>query len=555
MSALKEIYHIARADFLDRVRSYGFIIVLLITIMGAYVFIPPTDANYITLVISDTGASDLLNGGSDDSKPHDYYRGIYNSAWIGTNVAILTIILLSLFGFYLVKNAVDRDRRTGVGQIIAASPVTKTRYILGKALSNFSVFSVITFIMFLGAIGMQLLRGESNVIDLWALASPFLLLLLPGMALIASVAVFFESVPILRGGLGNIIYFFIWIALISTLPVTVMLTEQSSNEILMFGDIFGWSIPLASMNQAIAAMYPGFGSGSVSAGFQIFEPPIYTFQWSGTEWSPLLLLTRVFWLLVAGLVAIAASVFFDRFDTAAILKSKKNKKGTVEIEEPKEHVKNVKELRLNTLLLENIRFGFLTILAAELRLMLKGQRWWWYTVSALLIVTGLFLPLDVSLKFILPVAWVWPILIWSSMGTRENIHNTSQLVFSAPNPVRNQLPATLLSGIIVAMVLGSGVLLHLIAAGSWMNVLAVLAGAVFAPSMALAMGVWTGNNRLFEIIYLLVWYTGPVNGVKYFDFLGTTARSVAMGIPVYFLAFTAILMILAVIGRKRQVGM
>ena len=50
---------------------------------------------------------------------------------------MLCSALLSLPAFYLVKNAIERDKQTGVGQIIATTPLSKPLYTLGKAFSNF----------------------------------------------------------------------------------------------------------------------------------------------------------------------------------------------------------------------------------------------------------------------------------------------------------------------------------------------------------------------------------------------------------------------------------
>lgn len=46
------------------------------------------------------------------------------------------LVMLSLPAFYLVKNAIERDEQTRVGQIIATTPLSKSLYTLGKAFSN-----------------------------------------------------------------------------------------------------------------------------------------------------------------------------------------------------------------------------------------------------------------------------------------------------------------------------------------------------------------------------------------------------------------------------------
>jgi hypothetical protein len=87
---LRALYHLARADFLQRTRSYGFLITLGLMLYVAYVFVPPNHSSYSTMSISG-------------------HRGLYNSAYLGSLMALLISPWLSLAGFYLVKNAVGRD--------------------------------------------------------------------------------------------------------------------------------------------------------------------------------------------------------------------------------------------------------------------------------------------------------------------------------------------------------------------------------------------------------------------------------------------------------------
>jgi hypothetical protein len=126
---------------------------------------------------------------------------------------LLTIVgstFISLANFYFVKNTIQRDRETRVGEILASTPLSKLLYILSKVLSNFAVLSLMIVILVLSAIVMQLVRGEDTHIQLWKLLAPFLFLAVPVMAVVAAVAVLFETIPFLRSGFGNVAYFFLW---------------------------------------------------------------------------------------------------------------------------------------------------------------------------------------------------------------------------------------------------------------------------------------------------------------------------------------------------------
>ena len=170
-----------------------------------------------------------------------------------------------------------------------------------------------------------------------------------------------------------------------------------------------------------------------------------------------------------------------------------------------------------------------------------------------LIIAGLLLPLDAAQGVLLPVAWLLPVLIWSKLGTRENRHQPEQLVFSSANSLRRQLPAAWLSGVLLAMVTGSGVALSLALHGEWPGLLAWGVGAMFIPSLALCLGVWTGSSKSFEFIYALLWYLGPINRAEPLDFMGALPGSVGAGIWRYYMAITFVLLGLILIGRRWQI--
>ncbi|MEP7358070.1 MAG: hypothetical protein ABI847_12570, partial [Anaerolineales bacterium] len=171
MKTARVLYHLARADFLERVRRHSFLVVLAGTIYLGY----------------------AINHG-DIYLELDGYRGVLNSAWVGGLMTASAALLLTLFGFYLVKNTIARDIETGVGQIIATTPISRPIYLLGKWLSNLAVLAALLGLLALAAAVMQLLGGESSRLDLWALLSPFILVSLPTLSVVAALAVLFESI-------------------------------------------------------------------------------------------------------------------------------------------------------------------------------------------------------------------------------------------------------------------------------------------------------------------------------------------------------------------------
>lgn len=194
------------------------------------------------------------------------------------------------------------------------------------------------------------------------------------------------------------------------------------------------------------------------------------------------------------------------------------------------------------------RFNIFPVLTAELKLLLKGQRWWWYAFAAGLAIACFANSSAATREIVLPFAWVWPVLIWSAIGNREIHNNVQQLTFSSASPLMRQLPAQWLAGFIVTLLISIGAILRFIVDGDGAGFFALLSGAIFIPSLALASGVWSGTSKLFEILYMVIWYLGPMNKVPGLDFIGSNSN----GYPEFFIPFSLALVAFAFFGRSRQ---
>jgi hypothetical protein len=525
-NSARSLYHLARADFLERVRRYSFLLTMGISIYLGYASV----TGQLAMRFNDS-------------------RGIFNSAWIGGQMAIIASTFLSLAGFYVVKNTIERDRLTRVGEILASTPTSKMLYVMGKAISNFVVLGAMVGILAIAGIIMQFWCAEDPHVDLWKLLAPFLLIALPAMAVVAGVAVLFETIPGLRGGFGNVLYFFVW-SLALALPIST--AEKNGGYSL---DWSGLSVVWDSLRNAanVPRTHSSF-SLSIESASQTHSG--VTFLWDGVQWTAGLVLARLSWFVVAIAFTFLAALLFDRFDPANGRLRRASPAATFVDADPAENRPLLKPTYVTFSLTpirtreEHFRFG--AILLAELRLMLKGQKWWWYAVAAGLIVGCASVPDASARGMLLACAWFWPILIWSKMGVREVRDQTSQLIFSAPHPLVRQLPAVWLAGVLLALITGSGFGSRLLLAGDWRGLLAWLIGALFIPTLALTLGVWSGSSKLFEIVYTLLWYIGPMHETLQLDFMGSVPGTSSTRIPAFYLGLAAAMTAVAFLGRKRQ---
>jgi hypothetical protein len=72
--------------------------------------------------------------------------------------------------------------------------------------------------------------------------------------------------------------------------------------------------------------------------------------------------------------------------------------------------------------------------------------------------------------------------------------------------------------------------------------------------MALTLGVWSGSSKLFEVLYLFLWYLGPANRLGAIDFMGVTGPLLPSRTPLIFLMVTGTLAVIAIFGRQRQLS-
>ena len=116
---------------------------------------------------------------------------------------------------------------------------------------------------------------------------------------------------------------------------------------------------------------------------------------AGIQWTLTIMLGRLAWFGVAGLLALSASLLFYRFDPAragmdgksllqSLLPKRKSRGALVEpgFIQP-EHV------NLTPITHRISRSRFLSLLRAEFKLLVKGKPWWWYLVAAFISLLGL----------------------------------------------------------------------------------------------------------------------------------------------------------------------
>ena len=488
MNTLRVLYHMARADFLERTRRYGFLLTLGVVIWLGYA----SATGIITLTV-----------------PPDHV-GETNSAWVGALMTMTAGVFLAWIGFYLVRGAVARDYDTRVGQILATTPLTRWKYTLGKWMSNFAVLGCMVVILMIAGVLMVLFLGRSPL-EPWALISPLLFQALPAMALVAAVAVLFDTVSWLRGGVGSMLYFFLFLFLTMPslfLPYSPALDFTGTR-------LVSDSIVVAALGAAPAIMSTSFGMG-----FAVDDPSWFRFE--GIEWTAGVLVSRLLFVLLGPAIALVTAVFFDRFNPAKPLRVPGRRTKEATVASTAEAPAATAPAHLTPLAgIRGVSLG--AVYRAECKLLVKGNRWWWYAVVLGLFAGQLLVPVG-SVPLVLALSWLWLTVPLNELGNREVQKRTHEMVFSAQRPAVSQLPASWLAAVSLVAVAGSGALARYAVQGTVAQVLAWVSGVLFIPALALALGILTNSRRLFEVIYV-VWIYAILNGVAALDFIGVSPKT------------------------------
>jgi hypothetical protein len=536
MRILHLIYHMLRADFLERTRRNSFFVTLGLAVLIGYIFIPPADSTALMFAMGP-------------------WRGAYNSAWIGSVFGILIVISMPVLGFLLTKNTIERDRRSRVGQILAATPMSKPVYVLGKWLSNLAVLTAMLVLLNVMAVVMQLLRGEIFPIEFWDLSVPIWLMGFPVLALTAALAVLFESIPFLSGSVGNVVYFLAWHIFMDTLAVPGIF-RFNIGTVVPWPDPLGVTHLLAALQEIGKQVAPQF-NGHINFGGAEFGVIPQAVSFVGLPWTFAIVLGRLAWLILAGLLAFSAALPFDRFDPA---RTSLNGKPLPRLSFPRRKIRRpavepgfaqVEHVNLTSITSRVSRLRFLSLLRAEFKLLVKGKPWWWYLVAAFVLLLGLAGPPGGS-DVTLALAMIWPVIAWSSLGMRETFFETYKLTYSAAHPFRRQFIASWLSGVLLAAIAVSGATIRMVIEGSAERLPLVLLAIIFIPSLAMALGTWSNSSRLFEVVYLLWLFTG-VNGAVPLDFMQVHETSPNEFMLAAYFTLTFILFLASLVGRWKQI--
>jgi len=480
---------IVRAEFLLRFRRTSSIIILLAVAAGVYFIVPEPSSGHSMIQV-------------------EGHHVLQNSAAVALATGLNCSLLLSLFGYYLVSNSLRREILSHTASVVAATRVGSLEYLTGKFIGNVLFLAVIGAGCMLSAMAMFLLRGEGTLEPLVFLAT-YTWLLLPMVAVVAAIALLFESVSVLSGRVGDVLYFFIWGGSLGA-PVAIVQSSHAHRWLEMV-DILG-------LTEVITQLTRRFNTENISIGFSTTNRALAPMHFAGLEFGGDALLVRLGPLVAAAVCLLIARAAFHRFDPVRIKRLSGRDRWDL---------RRRIELRLKpaTGWLVSLtgagsrRAGFSGAVRADVIMTLLQS-------PLILVAVGVFLPLTLFMDLadvrtgVLPAMVVVLVIALSDIASRDPSAGMLKLLCSVPR-VRERYVLWKFCSSLAVTLLFTAVPLVRLGGGSATACISLAVGTLLLPAAATGMGVLTGAGKLF-IVTVLMLLDAALNaqGVPGLDFFG-----------------------------------
>ncbi len=407
-------------------------------------------------------------------------RGLYTSGYAGAFTAMRSHWIFALMAFHVIRSSIEEDRLSGMGELLASTPVKKVTYLLGKLLGSFSYSCMLLIVVYLLALVSQVIRAEGPLRAL-SLAWPFVLFTIPAIVFTTGIGLTLSMVPLVDQWPGDVLF------------VVVFLLNREVSRRLSGSSALDDSI-LAYLDQNPSAFTI---AGQEKA-----------FYWPGMPVAWSVIWPRLSWILLGIGLTMAASLVFDRFrvsprgrwrifprDTPSRTIESQPTRGSFVVTVPKSPALNN----------DHILRASLTALVAEILLTLK-RRWWYLLGCVGATISSFFVSREDLNLYLIPLILLLPISVIADLGCREEREGTSELVFIAPY---NRILYPLWkwsSGFVLTSLALTGPLFIRIAGGRLTSALALIIGINFLVSMAVSLGILTGGYRVFVTAYIILWW-------------------------------------------------
>lgn len=423
----------------------------------------------------------------------DHARVLYTSSALALGSSSLLSMIMLFVGFFLVRGRVADDIRTGIGSLIAASPVSNAVFLSSRWIGGVLYFMLLIFAGMLSVIALQMVRGEPGI-DFWIYLQTYSLVFIPLAFYVVSLALLFDSVPFLMGKLGDLLFFILWIAQLSLITKVMELGRGESSAWFIF-DFCGLVTTIANLQGQL-------GTKNFSLGGSNFDPALAPIVLSASLWSTKLVVLRVATAVFALLTLLLAFPLFHRFSPDRVKQSQSRKRRTP-IEMLNQWSRPLARLAQPLMRMANRMPNFFGQVVADAALALISAP---VFILCLLVLNGFAVFMDTKDLFsvLLFIVMTWGVLI-VDISTRDFQAGIESMTAAVSGGVERRYLRQLSACLLLALMFGGVAMLRLVSEDGFVVVM-LCVGFVAASAMACAAGRITRTPRPFLSAFLFWLY-------------------------------------------------
>jgi len=435
-------------------------------------------------------------------------RVLYTSSALAIGSSSLISFLLALIGFYLVRGRIVEDIRSGIGCVIAATPVTNGLFLFSRWLGGVIYMLVLITVAMCSVMVLQALRGD-GAIQVTIYIQSYLLVLGPMIVFAVSAAILFDSIPLFMGKAGDFLYFMLWI-----FQVTII----AKIEALSAGALSPWLLlDFSGLVSTIVVLKAHLLSNHFSLGASTFNPLLPPITLPAEMWTMSFVAMRLCTAGIGMTLLLPAFFLFHRFSPDKVKQSHARKRPSP-LDVLNRWTRPIAKQAQPLFILAANSASFTGQVLAELALTLVNAPF-------AIIAIGVFVGLSAFLSWTaLPALTLFAVALWGVLISDTSTRDFQAAMEGLTAVVNGGALRRYLRQLLATICLGflfTGVIIFRLAFTAPLFALALVVGIISMGALATCLGKVTNTSKTFMSLYLFTLYISTqANKASILDIFG-----------------------------------
>lgn len=443
----------ARVQFLRHLRSPAIWWLAIAAPIGARYLIPPAESDYSVVAVNSA-------------------RLAHDSAVIGFQLGIVMAIILTPLAYIFLRAG---PTRKVPWQAEDVTPAYRSAMGLGQWLGDTAALWILMLALALAGVMLAFFRLPVAEINPFQIVGALCLIAAPALAVIAGLRTIFSMRPWLRKAGGDVLFFVLWMAMITVSAAFFAAGDNGS----AYVDVLGLAAPISGATDQVIESFHIGGAPATEAFLEIDA--------MAGVLNPEFLTSRLFWVFVSAAFALLSGLLF------------KPRKIGWSKPIPIRGRAAFTQSRITATTTQAP--ALISKLVSEWRQILRPH---WF--AGLLLIVGLagaILPFRGQVGPAIALLLIFPL---TAHGARWRAKEMTRLTNLAPTSALEQLGLRLAAAVSLSTALCLPALGRMLSIGVTTELLDSLAIGVGLPVIAIAMGHVTRGPVAGRLILLILWY-------------------------------------------------